>query len=184
MSPDAYTRPAIVLHWAVAIVILGAFPVGLYMVDMPLSPAKLKVYSYHKWAGVTVFLLALTRLVWRAARPAPALPAGMPAWERTLAGATHVLLYILLVAVPASGWLMSSALGFQTVYFGVLPIPDLLAKDKVLGEGLKALHLTLVWGLACLVALHAAAALKHHLIDRDGVLARMLPFLNRREERR
>lgn len=179
MSANAYGKPAIALHWLIAAIIFVSFPVGLTMVDMQLSPTKLRIYSYHKWAGVTVFLLALVRVAWRATHPAPPLPAAIPKWQQALAGATHLLLYLLLLAVPLSGWLMSSALGFQTVYFGVLPIPDLLAKNKELGESLKFVHMFLNYTLGALVLLHVGAALKHHLIDRDDVLARMLPFLKR-----
>lgn len=178
-----YTRSAIVLHWLIALIIFVSFPVGLYMVELPLSPNKLKIYSYHKWAGVTVFFLAIARVAWRLRHPAPPLPVSIPVWQRAFAAATHKLLYLLLLAVPLSGWLMSSALGFQTVYFGVLPIPDLLEKNKLLGEQLKWFHMFLNYTLAGFVAAHAAAAVKHHVIDRDGVLARMVPFLRPRADR-
>jgi cytochrome b561 len=180
---SAYSRPAIALHWLIALIILASFPVGLYMTEMALSPLKLKIYSYHKWAGVTVFALALVRLLWRSTHAVPELPASVPPWQRAASGATHLLLYILILVVPISGWLMSSALGFQTVYFGVLPIPDLIAKNKVLGEQLKLVHMSLSYTLGVLVVMHTAAALKHHLIDRDEVLARMLPFLRRYQEK-
>ena len=175
MNGVRYTRTAIGLHWAVALLIFASFPVGLYMVELPLSPTKLKIYSYHKWAGVTIFLLALARLFWRTTHPAPPMPDSVPRWQQAIAGATHILLYLLIVAIPLSGWLMSSALGFQTVYFGVLPLPDLLEKDKLLGEQLKFLHMFLNYTLAALVLMHIGAALKHHLIDRDDILTRMLP---------
>lgn len=176
-SPARYTSFALSLHWLMAIGILGSFCLGLYMQDLPLSPAKLKLYSYHKWAGVTLFLLLLTRLGWRLTHPAPALPVAMPPWQRRAAQATHHLLYVLLFAIPITGWLMSSAKGFQTVWFGVLPLPDLLAKDKALGDALAEVHGALNWSMALLVLVHVGAALKHHVIDGDDVLARMLPFL-------
>lgn len=179
-AAQAYTPTAIALHWLIAAIILVSFPVGLYMVDLALSPTKLKIYSYHKWAGVTVLILALLRVMWRASHPAPPLPPSVPRWQQTVSGATHLMIYVLIVAIPLSGWLMSSSLGFQTVYFGVLPLPDLLDKDKVIGEGLKFVHRFLNYTLAVLVAMHVGAALKHHLIDCDGVLARMLPFLKNR----
>jgi len=176
-SKTSYTRVAIGLHWLIAAAIIGSFAVGLYMVDLPLSPQKLRIYSWHKWAGVTIFLCVVLRLGWRLGHRPPELPAAMPAWQRSLAGATHVLLYLLMFAVPLSGWLMSSAKGFQTVWFGVLPLPDLLDKDKELGDLLLQLHMLLNFSMASLVFIHVGAALKHHFFDRDGVLARMIPFL-------
>lgn len=173
-----YKWPAIAMHWLVAVIIFAAFPVGLVMTGMVVSPTKLQLYSYHKWAGVTVFLLACTRIGWRMFDAVPALPQTMSRWEQAMANAMHIVLYLMIAAVPISGWLMSSAAGFQTVYFGVLPIPDLLGKDKALAAGLSAVHETLAYALAGLVLLHAAAALKHHLVDRDDVLTRMLPGLN------
>jgi cytochrome b561 len=146
------------------------------MSDLPLSPQKLKFYSWHKWAGVTIFLFVLVRLLWRLSHRPPEMPDSIPAWQRKVAAATHVLLYLLMLAVPFTGWLMSSAKGFQTVYFGVLPLPDLLAKNDELGERLQQVHMLLNYSMAALVVAHLGAALKHHFIDRDEVLARMLPF--------
>lgn len=177
-SPDnSYTGVAIGLHWLIAFAIIGSFSVGLYMVDLPLSPQKLKIYSWHKWAGVTIFLCVVLRLGWRLLHRPPELPASVPAWQRSLAAATHVLLYLLMIVVPLSGWLMSSAKGFQTVWFGVLPLPDLLTKNAELGDLLQQMHKLLNYSMAALVFAHFGAALKHHFIDRDDILARMLPFL-------
>jgi cytochrome b561 len=173
----AYTRTAIGLHWLIAIALAGTFALGLYMHELPLSPQKLKLYSWHKWAGVTIFLFVALRLAWRLGHRPPALPILMPAWQRLAAEATHVLLYVLMFAVPLSGWLMSSAKGFQTVWFGVLPLPDLLNKDTELGDLLQQVHMILNFSMAALVLAHLGAALKHHLIDRDDILTRMLPFL-------
>lgn len=178
MTPR-YTRTAIALHWLMALMILVSFCVGLYMHDLPLSPTKLKIYSWHKWTGVTIALLLLVRIGWRIGHRPPAMVAGMPQWQRVAAAGTHHMLYLLMLAIPLTGWLMSSALGFQTVYFGVLPIPDLLAKDRELGELLKTVHMALNFSMAALVVVHAAAALKHHYVDRDDTLARMLPFLRK-----
>jgi cytochrome b561 len=170
-----YTSTAIALHWLIAVAILGAFALGLYMAGLPLSPDKLKLYSWHKWAGVSIFALVLVRMAWRIAHRPPTLPAHMGRGEQLVAHAGHGLLYLLMLAVPLSGWLMSSAKGIQTVLFGVLPIPDLLEKNRELGDLLQTLH----WGLNMLFAAtvigHTAAALKHHFVDRDDVLTRMLP---------
>ena len=175
-----YGATAIALHWIVAILILGNLALGFYSVDLPLSPQKLRYFSWHKWTGVTVFLLAALRLLWRLGHPAPLLPATMKPWEKRLAHVSHGLLYLLFFATPLSGWLFSSASGFQTVYLGVLPIPDLLAKNKEVADILQLVHHWIAGTLAALVALHTLAALKHHFVDRDDVLVRMLPFLRPR----
>lgn len=176
-TPARYTPTAIGLHWIAGTLIVANLALGLYMVDLQLTPAKLRYYSWHKWTGVTIFLLSAARLLWRLGHPAPALPAALPAWQRRAANASHAALYLLFFAAPLSGWLFSSAAGFQTVYFGVVPLPDLLSKDKALADLLQVVHRAANYSLAALVVLHAAAALKHHLADRDGVLSRMLPFL-------
>jgi cytochrome b561 len=174
-----YTRTAIGLHWLIALAIIATFALGLYMSDLPLSPTKLKLYSWHKWAGVTIWLLVLFRLVWRFTHRPPGPLPSMPAWQHVAAETMHWLLYIVMLAVPLSGWLMSSAKGFQTVYLGLLPLPDLLAKNKALGETLTTVHQVLNFTMAGMVLAHAAAAIKHHVIDRDEVLSRMLPFIRK-----
>ena len=182
MNPSLhrYTGVAIALHWLIAFAILGTFLLGQYMTNLQLSPAKLKLYSYHKWIGVTIFLLMLMRIAWRLAHRPPLPPASMPAWQHSAASIAHFFLYALTLAIPVSGWLMSSASGFQVVYLGVIPIPDLLAKSKDAAQELKQLHEALNWLMVLVVAMHVAAALKHHLMDRDDVLQRMLPFLKQR----
>lgn len=170
-----YGNVSIAFHWLIALMIAGAFGVGLYMADLPLSPDKLKIYSWHKWAGVTIFALVVLRTLWRLAHPAPPMPDSMPAMQKKLATAGHLLLYVLMFAIPLTGWLMSSAKGYQTVWFGVLPIPDLLGKDKALGETLETVHRLLNYFMALAVAGHVVAALKHQFKDRDDVLRRMLP---------
>lgn len=177
-----YTRVAIGLHWMIALTIFGTFALGVYMHELPLSPTKLKLYSYHKWIGVTIFALVLFRLLWRLGHRPPSPPPSMPAWQQRAAAVTHVVLYALTLAIPISGWLMSSASGFQVVYLGILPIPDLLAKDKVLADQLKDAHEFLNISMLALVVLHSAAALKHHLLDRDDVLARMFPLVKPRSK--
>jgi cytochrome b561 len=179
MSSARYTLTAVRLHWLMALMLAGLFGVGLYMTGLKLSPQKLQLYSWHKWAGVTVFVLALVRLGWRMTHRPPPDNEGMPRWQQVAAHGVHHLLYLLMIAIPLSGWLMSSAKGFQTVWFGVLPLPDLLAKNKELGDLLQLIHMGLNYSLAALVLAHAAAAIKHHFVDRDDVLARMLPFLNK-----
>lgn len=177
MQTASYGRPAIALHWLLAILLTANFAFGLYAADLPLSPAKLRNLSWHKWAGVTIFALSFARLAWRLHAGTPALPATMGPAQAALATWGHRALYVLFFAVPLSGWLFSSAAGFQTVYLGVLPIPDLLGKDRAVADALRTTHKLLNYLLAAFVAGHVAAAIKHHVVDRDEVLARMLPFL-------
>ena len=176
-SPTRYTRTAIVLHWLIALLILVAFPVGLFMTDMKLSPLKLQIYSWHKWAGITVLVLVALRLFWRLTHRPPALPDSMGALEKLAAHGAHWALYLLMIAVPMAGWLFSSAKGFPVVWFGVLQLPDLVGKDAGLADFFHEAHEFLAWALVLIVAAHAAAAIKHHLVARDEVLTRMLPFL-------
>jgi cytochrome b561 len=177
-APTRYATSLVVSHWLMAVLVVGTFTLGDYVSDLRLSPTKLQLISYHKWLGVTVFVLLLWRIALRLTRTVPA-PLPAPAWQQRAAGLTHGLLYTLMLAVPLTGWLMSSAKGFPVVYLGVLPLPDLVAKDEALGDFFKGAHEILTSGLLLLVGLHVAAALKHHLIDRDATLARMLPILER-----
>jgi cytochrome b561 len=174
-----YTLTAIVLHWVLALTILSAFAAGVYLDDLPFSPAKLKLINWHKWAGVSILFLSVVRLAWRLTHRPPALPArieqAMPGWQRTAYHGTHHLMYLLFFAVPLLGWAYSSAKGFPIVWFGVLPLPDLMPANKELADTIKELHGLAAWGLMGLVALHVAAALKHQFIDRDGLLDRMRP---------
>jgi cytochrome b561 len=170
-----YTTTAMIFHWLVALMIIGAFSMGLVMTEMSLSPTKLKYYSWHKWAGVTILAIASMRLLWRLSHPAPAYPASMPAWQKSGANALHGLLYLLMFAVPISGYFYTLAAGFPVVYFGLFELPVLIAKNDALKPILKGVHFWLNMTLAGAVALHVAAALKHQFIDRDGVLKRMLP---------
>lgn len=173
-TSSRYSGVAIALHWLLALMIAGAFGVGLYMADLAPSLAKLKLYNWHKWAGVTILALSVLRLVWRITHRPPAdVPA--PRWQQVAAHGTHHLLYLLFFAVPLVGWAYSSAKGFPIVWFGVLPLPDFVPKDEALAELIKPWHEALAWLMAVLVVMHVAAALKHHFIDRDGLLDRMRP---------
>ena len=170
-----YTATAKSLHWLMALLIFGLLALGFYMSDLPLSPEKLQFYSWHKWAGVSVFVLVWLRLFWRLTHRPPAFAASLSDTQQALAHLGHLALYLLMIAIPVSGWLMSSAKGVQTVWFGVLPLPDLLGRDKALGAQLADLHSALNIGLLVLIGGHAAVALFHHLVRKDDTLRRMLP---------
>ena len=173
-TPTRYTATAIAPHWLLAMGLLGSFLLGLYMADLPLSPQRLKLFNWHKWAGITILALSALRLVWRLThRPPEDVP--MPAWQVRTAHATHTLLYLLFFAVPLVGWAYSSAAGFPIVVFGVLPLPDFVPVSKALAEAIKPWHEWLAWAMALLVLAHTAAALKHHFVDRDQLLGRMWP---------
>ena len=171
----SYTAVAKFFHWGMALMILGLLALGFVMTDMPLSPEKLQYYAWHKWAGVSVFLLVWLRLVWRVLNPPPAYPDSMSLSLQRVAHLGHAALYGLMIVIPLSGWLLSSAKGVPTVWFGVLPLPDLIEKDKALGHLLHEVHEALNFGLLFLLGGHIAAAFKHHWIDKDDILKRMLP---------
>src|SRR5450830_1151522 len=173
---ERYTKPAILLHWLVALLIIAAFALGLTMVNIPgLTPTKLKYFSWHKWLGITILGIACLRLLWRLSHPAPSYPLQMPRWQQTSAHALHLLLYFLIFAIPVSGYLYSLSAGVPVVYLGIVPLPVLLAPNPELKPLLKLIHYTLNMILLGSVIVHVLAALKHHFIDRDGVLKRILP---------
>lgn len=181
----SYSNVAIALHWLIAIAVLVNIVLGLYMADLPdLDPAKLEVFQFHKSAGLTVLVLSLIRVGWRLVNPVPPLPAGMNPFLKGLARLTQLLLYVLIVAIPFSGWLMVSAspLGLPTSYFGLFQWPHIWFLAEMTRASKKAIvgifvetHIFLAWSAIILVALHVTGALYHHLIRRDGVLKSMLP---------
>ena len=177
---ERYNGAAIALHWITAILVVANLTLGLSMVDLPISPRKLNWYLWHKSIGITIFLLTSVRVGWRAIRSHPeAVP--MPRWQRRASVVSHASMYLLLLLIPVSGWLHSSATGVQVVYLGLVPLPNLLPKDKALGDALRVVHVTLNSVLVAVVCVHIAAAFKHHFVDRDAVLTRMLPFLKTNE---
>lgn len=182
MEPGAprYTGTAIGLHWIIFVLVFCGWLLGQYMSGLPFSPQKLRYVSWHKWIGVTVFAFVLLRLAWRLYHPPPALPASVSLLQQRAACAVHALLYVLLIVIPMTGWLYSSAAGVPTVWLGLIQLPDLLQKNKAVADVLKEVHSYLNWTLFALVLGHAGFALKHHFIDRDGVLTRMIPVLKPR----
>ncbi|MGZ5265825.1 MAG: cytochrome b [Caldimonas sp.] len=177
-----YDAVAATFHWVLAVAIAVAFVVGLVMADLPLSPARLRLFNWHKWIGMAVLALSAARLAWRSAghRPPP-LPSGTPSWQADVYHGTHVAFYLLFFVVPLLGWCYTSAVGAPVVWFGWLRLPDLVPVDKPFGEEvLKPLHSAAAYALAAIVAVHVAAAMKHQFVDRDDLLARMWPFWRNR----
>ncbi|TVR99771.1 MAG: cytochrome b [Rhodospirillales bacterium] len=167
-------------HWLLAVLVIGMVGLGLYMVELPLGVRMLELYALHKSVGVLVFALMALRLAWRLANPTPAPAGPMKAYERRLAGVVHALFYVVLLSLPITGWLMSSAANFSVSVFGLFTLPDLVTPDKGLEDTLKTAHLWLGWTLMGLFALHVAGAFKHHMMDGDDTLRRMVPGWRRR----
>ncbi|HUQ12266.1 MAG TPA: cytochrome b [Steroidobacteraceae bacterium] len=164
------------LHWLIVLLIINQWVIAQRADALPLGAAKLQALGWHKSFGMTIFALALIRLVWRWANPVPTLEGLAKRWERLLAGASHLLLYGLIFAMPLTGWMMSSARNFPVSWFGVFQFPDLVGPDKALYERMHGLHGTLFAALVLVALLHIAGALKHQFIDKNEVLRRMLPF--------
>lgn len=173
-----YDAIAQLLHWVIAGLIVTQFVLANLAEDTPSKMQQLALLTRHKSFGMTVLMLASVRLTWRLLNPAPALPAEMKNYERALARLTHVLFYLLLFAMPLSGWLMSSARGFTVSWFGLFSWPNLIARDKAAFELLESVHGALATTLFFVAILHILAALKHHFWNKDDVLKRMLPFTN------
>jgi cytochrome b561 len=164
------------LHWLIAALIVGLGIVGLTMGELPKTPKYFWVYTMHKSFGITVLALMLLRLGWRLYAGAPKPVPGTPAWQDRIARLTHALIYAFALGIPLSGWLYDSASGLRPFrFFGLFAMPKLVAPDPALRHLSHALHEWGFWILIALVLLHAAAALRHHLFDKDATLARMLP---------
>jgi len=164
------------LHWVIVVLIIVQYTLAEVADDLPLGLQKLTVLARHKSIGITILGLAILRLLWRWTNPTPELPNTLKPYERVLAKFTHFTLYVLLFAMPITGWLMSSAANFPVSWFGWFTLPDFVAPDKGLQELLHEVHENLFRVLVTLAVLHVAAALKHHFWLKDNVLKRMLPF--------
>lgn len=167
-------------HWLIAALIVVQGAIGLTMVELGMTPTKVKVFALHKSIGLTVLALVLLRLAWRLTQRAPR-EVPMPAWQRAAARMSHFLLYVLILALPFSGWLFNSAANFPLEWFGLVHVPSLTrGLDPVLKAFALRTHVVLFWVLVAVVAIHAAAALWHHFRQRDDVLLRMLPARRKR----
>jgi cytochrome b561 len=192
MSDDAldaaarrrFSTVAILLHWLIAVVIVTNMVVGFQADDLK-GLAKFSLLQWHKSFGVTVLVLTLLRLVWRVFTPHPAYPAHMADWEKGLAGAVHWSFYVLMIALPVTGWVMVSAspTNIPTILYKAIPWPHIgaihslpIGQRKGLEHQVADVHEQLAWGTILLLVMHVAAALKHQFIDRDQVLWRIAPL--------
>lgn len=174
-TPERYGSVAQALHWVIVLLLIGQVAVGKIAEEMPDGFGKLVLLARHKSVGITILALAAIRLAWRLFdRPPP--PPPMPRWQLVASRTTHWGFYALLFAMPLTGWMMSSASNYPVSWFGLVQLPDFVAPDRDLKHLFEEIHETLAKALIALALLHVAAALKHHFVDRDGLLQRMLPW--------
>jgi len=178
-TADSWGAPAKFFHWVMAALILAQIALGLTAASWRLSPTKLELFFWHKSTGMLILLLVALRLLWRLANPAPALPSGMPAWERAAARASHLLLYALMIALPIAGWIVNSASNVPFRIFWLIPLPAVVAPDKSTADLAALVHGGLAALLALVLVAHIGAALRHHFVKRNTVLTRMLPGAGR-----
>jgi len=164
------------IHWLIVVLILTQFVTASIVEDMPPGMEKAAWMVRHEGVGITILIFAVIRLIWRWLNPVPELAEDTPIYQKHLARAVHIGLYGLIFLLPVSGWLASSFDGIPVSYFTWFEFPDLFAADKEWGELTKEVHDTLVGLLVLLAGLHVVAALKHHCVDKDNTLRRMLPF--------
>ncbi len=176
MNSTGYHPLSKLFHWLIALAVLGMICIGWWMTGLPLGLLKLKVYAWHKWIGLSVLALTMLRLLWRWRSPPPPLPDTIAPWERKLAPVVHWSLLALLLALPLSGWTMSSAAGVAVVWFGVVPMPDLVPRDPDLFASLRSTHDVLSNLLVLTIVMHVGAVVRHDVLRRDGVFRRMSPF--------
>ena len=171
-----YDRVSMLVHWLLAALIGITFISGVYMVDLSFSPLRLRLFNWHKWAGIAVLALSAARLFWRfVGQRSPPLPE-MPAWQLAVHRGIHLMFFALFFVVPLVGWMYTSAIGFPVVWLGWIALPDLISLNKAFGvEVLRPLHSAAAYVLAALVAFHVFAALKHQFLDGDHLISRMWP---------
>ena len=174
MQSELYTRTARILHWLIGIAVLAQITLGLWMITIPKAPPGVRAswFNVHKSIGITLAVLILARIIWRLLHRAPPLPATMPNWERIAAKANHFLLYACMIVMPVSGYLGSSFTKYPILYFGI-KLPQWGWDSPALKDLCSQVHLTTVIIFIALIAIHIGAAVKHWLVDRDGVVQRM-----------
>ena len=178
VSPG-YGAIAIGLHWLMAIVLIALLVLGLYMVSLPdvgFDTWKIFLILYHKQLGMLALALAVLRLGWRVGHALPALVQSLPEWQKVIARFVHLCLYGLMLALPVTGWLMSSAAGFPMSFLGLFELPDLVAPNDYLFGAYRQAHKWSSYALIGLTLVHTGAALTHHFVRKDETLRKMLPL--------
>jgi len=172
---DSWGTVAKALHWLMALLLLGQLALGFIAIEWPLSPTKIHLFIWHKSLGLSLLVLVIVRLVWRWSNPVPRLPPTTAKWQRQASRISHLLLYVCLMALPASGWIINSASNIPLRVFWLFRLPAITAPDKALAQVMKSVHAGLVAALMLLLVIHIGAALHHHFVRHDQVLRRMLP---------
>jgi cytochrome b561 len=172
-TKDHFGLIAILFHWIMALLLIGLVILGLYMTSLPLSAQKLKLYGYHKELGMLVLFLVMFRLVWRISNVLPSL-ASLSAFERIAARSVHWAFYFFMITLPITGWLITSMVGLPISFFGFFIIPVLSPPDENQLALFENIHTWLAYGLIVTFSLHVLAALKHHFINKDDILRRMI----------
>jgi len=182
--PSAYSKTAIILHWLIALLIIGQLIGGKVMMWMDPAPLKFEIFQLHKSFGFIILALSLLRLVWRLSHKAPALPKDMKPFEKWGAKLSHIGFYVLMIGIPLSGWVMVSAstTRITTKIFKTIKVPDFpgVTRSEYMETLTENVHEKMAILIALLLLLHIGAALKHHFVDKDDVLTRMVPRLKGR----
>lgn len=177
-TEDRYGAIAIMLHWSMALLIIGLAALGLYMVTLPdagFNMKKITLILYHKELGMLALVLFALRLAWRVTQVLPKLPEHLPGWQMVAARFVHLCFYALMFALPMTGWLMSSAAAIPVSFFDLFTLPDFIHRSDYLFARFIDIHKSLAYALIVLIAVHMGAALRHHFIFKDDTLRRMLP---------
>lgn len=171
-SHNRFGLVAILLHWIMAVLMIGLLILGIYMVNLPISLEKLRLYGWHKEYGLLVLMLFTLRISWRLANITPTL--SLPLWEKMAARAVHWAFYLLMFAMPMTGWVITSSAGLPASFFGLFVLPDIVSPSEHTRLLFEEIHECLGYGLIILIILHLSAALKHHFINKDDILRRMI----------
>jgi cytochrome b561 len=177
-SAQRYGAVAILLHWAMAALLLVLLAMGFYMVRLPdvgFDTDKITLILVHKALGMLALVAVVARLAWRVLNPLPRLADGLPVWQQVAARFVHLWFYALMFALPLTGWLMNSAGGYPLPFFGLFDVPDIASRNEYLFRVWIAVHRWLAYAMVLLLVVHAGAALRHHWQLRDDTLRRMLP---------
>lgn len=174
-TQQRYGWVAMILHWTIGVIMIGLIGLGLYMTSLPDGDDKWSLYSLHKSFGMLVFLLIISRVLWRRKNIIPPLPDNLKPIEEKLAHLTHGLLYAAMFLLPITGYIDSSAGGYKLKFFGLFDVPKVIPETQWLEDLTVIMHQGIAYMLIVLLIMHVGAAMKHHFVLKDNVLLRMLP---------